>query len=208
MTDHSASEDSWPSQRYQYGDCRKHLETLTQVIDEVADGQAGLSRLQHIANDLPFYGSNAESFESSDIVSLVESPRYRIQARSEEIKVKLATDSEMDRFDNVCKPRILKAGFYDRLRDEPVASSRPETKTLGTAFCTAIIRGGKVELHVIDEKTSTVGILVTTKKRRFVVVLQKRCREIRVRSGQLLKSKHLLIETTINILGYFFMDNR
>ncbi|HRB81390.1 MAG TPA: energy transducer TonB [Nitrospira sp.] len=209
VTDQSASEESWTSQRYQYGDCRKHLETLTQVIDEVADSQAGLSRLQHIANDLPFSENNTESFENSDIVSLVESLRYRIKARSEEIKVKLVTDSEMERFDNVCKPEILKSGFPDRLRDEPVASSRPETKTLGRAFCTAINGGGKVEFHVIDEKTPTVGIFVTTKKRRFVVVLQKKMQgdlseewtaiEIQTPSDR---------KPIINMLGYSFMDMR
>ena len=90
------------------------------------------------------------------------------------LRLKAATDSEMDRFDHVCKSEILKAGFPYDLREEPVASSRPETKTLGRAFCTAINGGGKVEFKIIDKNPPMVGIAVTTKKRQFVVVLQKK----------------------------------
>ncbi len=209
VTDQSASEESWAGQKYQYGECHKHLETLTQIIDEVANSEAGLDKLQNIANDLPFFEKNSESIQNIHMVLLVQSLRDRIKGRSEEIKVKLATDSEMERFDNVCKPKILKAGFPDRLRDEPVYSSRPETQTLGRAFCTAINGGGKVEFHIIDEKTPMVGIFVTTKKRRFVVVLQKKMQgdlseewtavEIQTPSDR---------KPIINMLGYSFMDIR
>lgn len=93
----------------------------------------------------PFPKTIPSHFENSDIVSLVESLRYRIKARSEEIKVKLVTDSEMERFDNVCKPEILKSGFPDRLRDEPVASSRTRgLKTLGEPFVLLSTEGEKL----------------------------------------------------------------
>lgn len=169
----SVSEESWGRQEYQHNTCRMHLRALTQIIDEVPNNQLGLNKLQGIANDIRFSDINLDSFDDSDVPSLVKDLRYRLKARSEEIKTTLASDSEMEQFDKVCKPQILKAGFPGDLRDEPVASSRPETKTLGRAFCTAINGGGKVEFQIID-KTPTVGIFVTTKKRRFVVVLQKK----------------------------------
>lgn len=209
VTDQSVYEKSWVIQKHQYGECRKHLETLMQIVAEVANSEAGLDRLQQIANDLPSLEKNPDSFQNIRMVGTVESLRDRIKERSQEIKVQLATDSEMERFDNVCKPKILKAGFPDRLRDEPVYSSHPETKTLGRAFCTAINGGGKVEFHIIDEKTPMVGIFVTTKKRRFVVVLQKKMQgdlseewtaiEIQTPSDR---------KPIINMLGYSFMDLR
>lgn len=205
----SASEESWGRQKYQYSACRTHLRTLPQIIDEVPNNQTGLKKLQGVANGLRFPDINLESFDDSDVPGLIKDIRQRIAARSEEITLKLATDSEMDRFDHVCKSEILKAGFPYDLREEPVASSRPETKTLGRAFCTAINGGGKVEFKIIDKNPPMVGIAVTTKKRQFVVVLQKKMQgdlseewtaiEIQTPSDR---------KPIINMLGYSFMDIR
>ncbi len=133
--------------------------------------------------------------------------RRSLMDRTNEIKEKLASDAKLQQFDTACESTIRKASFPRHLRDEPVSSSRNETKTLGRAFCTAINGGGMVEFRVIDEKTPTVGIFVKTTKRRFVVILQKKMKadlseewtavEVQTPSDR---------KPVPSFLGYSFMD--
>ena len=158
----------------QLDDCRKYLDTLLNAIHKVPESQEGLDILQSLSNELPL-GEHEEtnSHEFSELQRLARDLHRNVRDRRKEITEKLVQEIKWREYDSACEKIVRKAKFPLHLRDEPVAAWRQETKTLGRAFCTAVQGGGTVEFRVIDEKTPTVGIFVTTTKRRFVVILQK-----------------------------------
>ncbi|MBS0171496.1 MAG: TonB C-terminal domain-containing protein [Nitrospira sp.] len=160
-----------------YDDCRKHLDKLLNAIHQVPQNEDGLRRLHRLANEIPSVNKEDVGFiQHSELQSYAEDLHNKIRDRTKEITEKVATATRWRQFDALCESKILTSEFPARFRDEPVVSSRPETKTLGRAFCTAVNGGGKVEFQVLDEKTPTVAIFIATTKRRFAVVLQKKMR--------------------------------
>ncbi|MBK8378757.1 MAG: TonB C-terminal domain-containing protein [Nitrospira sp.] len=192
----------------QLDDCQKFLDMMLNAIYKVPESQEGLDILQSLSNELPL-GEHEEtnSNESSELQWLARDLHRNVRDRRKEITEKLAEEIKWREYDSACEKTVRKAKFPLHLRDEPVAAWRQETKTLGRAFCTAVQGGGKVEFRVIDEKTPTVGIFVTTTKRRFVVILQKKMQ------GDLSEAWTAVeIQTpsdrrpAVTILGQTFMD--
>lgn len=189
-------------------DCRKYLDTMLNAIYKVPETQEGLDILQSLSNELPL-GEHEEtnSHEFSELQRLARDFHGNVRDRRKEITEKLVQEIKWREYDSACEKIVRKAKFPLHLRDEPVAAWRQETKTLGRAFCTAVQGGGTVEFRVIDEKTPTVGIFVTTTKRRFVVILQKKMQ------GDLSEAWTAVeIQTpsdrrpAVTILGQTFMD--
>ncbi len=192
----------------QLDDCQKFLDMMLNAIYKVPESQEGLDILQSLSNELPL-GEHEEtnSNEYSELQWLARDLHRNVRDRRKEITEKLAEEIKWREYDSACEKTVRKAKFPLHLRDEPVAAWRQETKTLGRAFCTAVQGGGKVEFRVIDEKTPTVGIFVTTTKRRFVVILQKKMQ------GDLSEAWTAVeIQTpsdrrpAVTILGQTFMD--
>lgn len=192
----------------QLDDCRKYLDTMLNAIYKVPETQEGLDILQSLSNELPL-GEHEEtnSNEYSELQWLARDLHRNVRDRRKEITEKLVQEIKWREYDSACEKIVRKAKFPLHLRDEPVAAWRQETKTLGRAFCTAVQGGGTVEFRVIDEKTPTVGIFVTTTKRRFVVILQKKMQ------GDLSEAWTAVeIQTpsdrrpAVTILGQTFMD--
>jgi len=157
-------------------DCRKHLDNIYDAIREAPENEDGLRTLQQLSSQMPPVKS-LDRNSDGDLVYTAKRLHDDINTRTEEISNKIALGIKFRQFDKLCEGKIAKGGMPARFRDEPIYlgfSGRPESRTLGRAFCTAINGGGKVEFHVLDEKSPTVSISVTTKKRRFSVVFQKK----------------------------------
>ncbi|QOJ33794.1 MAG: TonB family protein [Nitrospira sp.] len=159
-------------------DCESQLSLMFNAIHQVPESEDGLKTLQRITRDLPRLGRvERYSREYSNLVDTVENLHDDIRTKAEGISKKIAFENKFRQFDKLCEGKIAKGGMPPRFRNEPVysgLSGRPETMTLGRTFCTAINGGGKAEFQVLDEKTPTISISVTTKKRRFTVIFQKK----------------------------------
>lgn len=206
-TQRAADQIKMPISR-QLDDCRKYLDTMLNAIYKVPESQEGLDILRSLSNELPLAEhQETKSNEYWELQWLAKDLHRNIGDRTKEITEKLAETTKWREYDSACENTLRKAKFPLHLRDEPVAAWRQETKTLGRAFCTAVQGGGKIEFRVIDEKTPTVGIFVTTTKRRFVVILQKKMQ------GDLSEAWTAVeIQTpsdrrpAVTILGQTFMD--
>ena len=146
----------------------KDLAHIGLSIYTMKDNAADLEKLEAFADQLQKYKQElGEEFEVSRL-------QGNLTDKTTEIKKQIARISKLNKFDTDCENKLHKEHFPSHLRDEPVNSSHPDTSTLGRAFCTAINGGGTVEFLVMNERSPTVGIAVITRKRRFVVILQKK----------------------------------
>lgn len=185
-------------------DCRKHLDNIYNAIRQAPENEDGLKTLQRLSSELPPV-KNLNWDSDGDLADSVERRHDDIKNRT----VEIAFAIKFRQFDEQCKEKTAKGGMPAHFRDEPVYSGTPETMTLGRAFCTAINGGGKAEFHVLNEKAPAVSISVTTKKRRFAVIFQKKMQDDLSEAWTAIE-----IQTPsdrkpiINMLGYSFMDLR
>ncbi len=163
-----------PTSERELRECESHLSFIFNAIHQVPQTEEGLKELKHITKELPSIARlGRHSHEYSNLIHTVENLHDDVKTKTEEISKKIIFETKFKQFDNLCEGKIAKGGMPPRFREEPVFSRLPETMTLGRAFCTAINGGGKAEFRILDDKIPTVSISVTTKKRRFAVILQK-----------------------------------